>query len=148
MSTQIAFLPATDFQRDLLFEYVRKSGYSEGYEKLYNRLRRELGDKEHYAMNEEGKIAKTDDGKIPSFRVPKFTGDTLAGDTYIESVDNVFRSAAMAQYLLSEVFCETRISWSDAFASRLRESIRESDILGFIATEMKATKNVQRFGHE
>ena len=64
MSTQIAFLPATDFQRDLLFEYVRKSGYSEGYEKLYNRLRRELGDKEHYAMNEEGKIAKTDDGKI------------------------------------------------------------------------------------
>jgi len=64
MSTQIAFLPATKFQRDLLFEYVRKSGYSEGYEKMYNRLRRELGDKEHYAMNAKGHIAKTDDGKI------------------------------------------------------------------------------------
>ena len=50
----------------------------------------------------------------------------------------------MVKYLSSEVFCNANLSWSDAFASRLRESIRESDILGFIATEMKADKNCAR----
>jgi len=66
---------------------------------------------------------QSDDIKIPSFRIPKFTGDTLAGDTYIKSVDNFFRFAAIAKYLLSEVFCDSSLSWLDAFASRLRESI-------------------------
>ena len=62
--TQIPFLPLTNFQQELLYDYVRKSGYSEGVEKLYNRLKRELGNKEHYAMNSKGEIAKTDDGEI------------------------------------------------------------------------------------
>ena len=31
--------------------------------------------------------------------------------------------------------------WSDVFASRLRESIYESDILGFLSTELEAEKN-------
>ena len=62
--TQIPFLPLTNFQQELLYDYVRKNGYSEGVEKLYNRLKRELGSKEHYAMNSKGEIAKTDDGEI------------------------------------------------------------------------------------
>ena len=82
-----------------------------------------------------------DEHKVPTFTVPKFTGDTLAGDTYIESVDNAFRSSALAKYLVDEEYCKSNPSWSDAFASRLRESIRESDILGFLATELEAVKN-------
>ena len=53
---------------------------------------------------------QSDDSKIPSFCVPKFIDDTLAGDTYIKSVDNFFRFAAIAKYLLSEVFCDSSLS--------------------------------------
>ena len=37
-----------------------------------------------------GTSNKSDGNKIPISRVPRFTGDTLAGDTYIEAIDNVF----------------------------------------------------------
>jgi len=56
-------------------------------------------------------------------------------------VDNAFRSFAMDKYFLDEVYYVKSSEWSDAFASRLRESIYESDILGFLSTELEAEKN-------
>jgi len=87
------------------------------------------------------KSSSGDEHKVPTFCVPKFTGDTLTGDTYIDSVDNAFRSSTITKYLLDEVCCMKNPEWSDAFASRLRESICESDILGFLSTELKAEKH-------
>jgi len=84
--------------------------------------------------------------KVPTSRVPTFTGDTLTGDKYIESVDNAFRSFAMAKYLSDEVYCVKSPECSDTFASRLRELICESDILGFMSTDLEAEKIAQKYG--
>ena len=79
--------------------------------------------------------------KIPSFKVPLFRGDSLAGDKYMDDVVRAFTSNAMAQYLDDVKFCMSHPTWSGAFASRLRESIADSSILGFIATEAESETN-------
>ena len=38
------FLELTKLQNRILFEYVRKQGFAEGVQKLYQRLRRDIGD--------------------------------------------------------------------------------------------------------
>ena len=79
--------------------------------------------------------------KIPTFTVPEFRGDSLAGDKYMEDVVRAFTSNAMVQFLDDASFCTKNATWSGAFASRLRESIANSSILGFIATEEESESN-------
>ena len=57
MSQVRPFLPLTKLQNQLLFEYIRESGYSEGANKLYERLKRDIGDAEHPAVNSKGEVA-------------------------------------------------------------------------------------------
>jgi len=65
----------------------------------------------------------------------------LTGDDFIVDVDRTFQSAAMAQFLDSQSCCDNSSTWSDAFASRLRGSVADSDILGFLVTELESEKN-------
>ena len=55
-------------------------------------------------------------------------------------VDRAFRSAAMIQFLDFQSCCDNSPTWSDAFVSRLRGSVADSDILGFLATELEYEK--------
>jgi len=41
----------------------------------------------------------------------------------------------------SQSYCDNSPTWSDAFASRLFGSVVDSDILGFLATELDPEKN-------
>jgi len=79
--------------------------------------------------------------KIPNFHIPKFQGDTLTEDDFIEAVDYALRSATMAQFLDSKPCCDNSPTWSDTFVSRLCGLVADSDILGFLATELESEKN-------
>ena len=61
------FLELTKLQNRILFEYVRKQGFAEGVQKLYQRLRRDIADIQHPAMNSKGDVALNDDGEILEF---------------------------------------------------------------------------------
>ena len=62
----LPFLELTKLQNMILFEYVRKQGFAEGVQKLYQRLRRDIGDMQHPAMS-KGEVALNDDGEILEF---------------------------------------------------------------------------------
>ena len=64
------FLPLTKLQNQLLFEYIRKSGISEGANKLYARLKRDVGDVEHPAVNSQGDVAYKDDDVLEFVEIP------------------------------------------------------------------------------
>ena len=61
------FLELTKLQNRILFEYVREQGFAEGVQKLYQRLRRDIADIQHPAMNSKGEVALNDDGEILEF---------------------------------------------------------------------------------
>ena len=61
---KIPFLPLTKLQREILEEHFRKRGHGEGYQRTYQRLKLAIKDKDHYAMDDNGNIARTDEGEI------------------------------------------------------------------------------------
>jgi len=79
--------------------------------------------------------------KIPTFHVPKFQGDTLTDEDFIADVDRAFRSVTMSQFLDSQSCCDNSPTWSDAFTSRIHGSIADSDIMGFLVTELVSEMN-------
>ena len=81
------------------------------------------------------------DQKLPAFTVPKFEGTTLEGDAYVESVERRFTNNGQLKYLEDVDYCNANLDWSSAFASRLRDSIADSPILGYLATRFKREKN-------
>ena len=56
-----SYLPLTKFQISVIDEY-RQRGFREGVIKTWHRLRNDFNDKNHYAINKEGDIARTKDG--------------------------------------------------------------------------------------
>ena len=74
--------------------------------------------------------------KIPAFVVPIFRGNTFYRNEYIRMVKTIFRSNAMLQFLEDPNYCGNSSYCSGIFASRLCESIKESDILSFLAMEL------------
>ena len=79
--------------------------------------------------------------KIPSFDVPLFNGNMIEGHSYIQDVQDTFRSSAMEDYLDSEAHCDQNKPWSGAFASRIRESLKDSPLLSFLSTELNQENN-------
>jgi len=79
--------------------------------------------------------------KMPSFKVDRFEGDAFSGDAFVRKVIGIFASNAVSSYLSDSRMCRQNLPWSGAFASRIRESIAESPILGFIATELETEEN-------
>ena len=78
---------------------------------------------------------------VPALKVPIFRGDTLDGDEYIRMIKITFRSNAMLQFLDDPNNCDNSPYYSGVFASRLRDSIAESDILFFLDTELDRENN-------
>ena len=87
---------------------------------------------------------KNTDTKIPAFKVLIFRGDTLDGDEYIRMAKMTFRLNAVSQFLDDPSHCDNSPYWLGAFVSRLRESIKDSDILSFLATELDGENNYAR----
>ena len=81
------------------------------------------------------------ENKIPAFKVPSFRGVSLDGDKYMDDVVRSFTNHALSRYITDIQFCQDNISWSGAFASRIRESVASSDTLGYLATEQENETN-------
>lgn len=78
---KVPFLPPTDFQSQILKHYVEELGMGVGVTKLYERLKRDIGDTTHPALDKAGKIKYTDDGKAWEL---SNTPTNLKGDEYVE----------------------------------------------------------------
>ena len=59
----------------------------------------------------------------------------------MDDVVRSFTNHALSQYITDIQFCKDNISWSGAFASRIRESVASSDTLGYLATEQESEQN-------
>ena len=86
-------------------------------------------------------IKPATENKIPAFKVPFFRGVSLEGDKYMDDVVRSFTNHALSRYITDIQFCKENISWSGAFASRIRESVASSDTLGYLATEQENETN-------
>ena len=86
------------------------------------------------AVTNETKATRTD--KVPVFSLPKFTGERLDGEEWIKGVVRKFKGNGVFEYLTSSNKCDNNLNWSEAFASRLLDSIVSSDILNYITTEL------------
>ena len=78
---RVPYLPPTKFQLQILHHYVENLGIGVGVTKLYERLKRDLGDTTHPALNKAGDIKYTDDGKAWEL---SNTPTNLKGDEYVE----------------------------------------------------------------
>ena len=81
------------------------------------------------------------DQKIPAFTVPKFDGSTLEGEVYVNNVERKFKGNGQLQYLEDDKYCNDHLPWSEAFSSRILDSLASSDILGYMSTELKDERN-------
>ena len=79
--------------------------------------------------------------KIPAFSIPKFGGDRMDGKSWIDSVERKFKGSGVIKYLTDGEVCDDNDENSSAFTSRLLDSIAESDILSYMATELKDEEN-------
>ena len=79
--------------------------------------------------------------KVPSFALKPFTGDEFDGDDYIHKVENTFENYAMSRFLKKHSYCESNPEWSGAFCARIRASIRDNHMIGFIAEEQAEQSN-------
>ena len=75
------------------------------------------------------------------FTVKHFSGNALKGSDYIKQVEFIFRNYAMAEFIDSRSYCGNHPKWSSAFASRIRDSIFKSSILGYLAIELDTEHN-------
>ncbi len=81
---------------------------------------------------------------IPSFNVAPFTDSILKGDRYIQKTANTFKSKGVHNYLTDVDLCASNKEFSQAFASRLRESIVDNAELMYIATKHKDEDNCDK----
>ena len=59
----------------------------------------------------------------------------MNGDSYLEGIELASKSAVMADFLCDVQHCNNHPTWSSAFVSRFRESLKSSSILNFLADE-------------
>ena len=78
---------------------------------------------------------------IPSFKVSPFVGSILKGDRYIQKTANTFKSYGAYAYLTDASLCAKQTDFSQAYASRLRESLVDNAELMYIATTHKNEDN-------
>ena len=81
------------------------------------------------------------EGKIPSFKLPIYDGDLTEGVAYVDAIVETFSSNGVEQFLDDVPYCQSRLSWSSAFASRLKKSLKDAKVLSFIAQKHKVEKN-------
>ena len=69
--------------------------------------------------------------------MPKFVGDSLEGQAFVDNVVHKFNGHGQILYLEDDQYCDNHSVWSEAFSSRLLDSVADSDILGYLLTELK-----------
>ena len=75
--------------------------------------------------------------------LPTFQGDTLYDDSYLEEIELDFKPAAMVDFTHDKNRCNNHFTWSLALASNLRESLKSSSILNFLADDQDADENCE-----
>jgi hypothetical protein len=91
------FLPLTNFQRGIIDRIVHDFGYSsEGVNKLYYRLRTELGTVPHPGMDDEGDVARTPDGGLYTPTKADFTSKYVFEYKDQEYTEDVVYQGAVA----------------------------------------------------
>ena len=73
------------------------------------------------------KSQKGFDQKVPAFMVPKFVGNSLERQVFVDKVTRKFKGHGQLSYLEDTDFCEGYPAWSEAFSSRLLDSLDDSD---------------------
>ena len=76
------------------------------------------------------------DHKVPAFSVTKFVGDSLEVRAFVENIVRKFKEHGQLSYLDDDQYCNNHPVWSKAFYSRLLDSLANSDILGYLSTEL------------
>ena len=79
--------------------------------------------------------------KVPAFLVSKFVGHSLEGQAFVDNVVSKFKGHGQLSYLEDERYCNDYPACSEAFSSRLLDSLTDSDILGYLLTELKDEGN-------
>ena len=88
-------------------------------------------------MRAAGFTTSIQESKVPSLNVPDFVGNPLKGDLFEQKVVTIFGNNVMALFLTSEYRCDNHSAWSGAFASRLRDSLRNYTIVEYLSTELE-----------
>ena len=73
--------------------------------------------------------------------MPKFVGNSLEGQEFVDNVVRKFKGHGQLSYLEDGQYCENHPAWSEAFSSRLLDFLANSDILGYLSTELKDEGN-------
>ena len=81
------------------------------------------------ALGQGHKASFAGDHKVPAFTVPKFVGDSLEGQAYVDNVVRKFKGHGQLHFLEDDSYCADHFAWSEAFSSRLLDSVADSDIL-------------------
>lgn len=81
--------------------------------------------------------------KLPDLKLKNFTGASYVDtdDKWSKSIVSSFEQKNCVKFLEDELHCDNNVGWSRAFAASLRESITDSDILGYIAEETVDERN-------
>ena len=84
-------------------------------------------------------LSKTE--KVLQFVLSKFVGDRLDRSDWITDVVRKFRGQGIETFLTDTLYCDANSDWSAAFASRLLDSVDDSDMLQYITTELEDEGN-------
>ena len=85
------------------------------------------------------------DQKVPVFSVPKFVVDSLEGQKFVDKAVRNFKGCGQISYLEDAELCDNHPAWSEAFSSRLLDSLVDSDIHGYLSTKLKDEGNCAEF---
>ena len=81
------------------------------------------------------------DQKVPALSVSKFAGNSLEGQEFVDNVARKFEGRGHLSYLEDANFCDNHPAWSESFSSCLLDSLVDSNILGYLLTELKDEGN-------
>ena len=95
-------------------------------------------------MRASGSITSIQESKVPNLNVPEFVGNPLKGDLFEQKLVTIFGNNAMALFLTSEYRCDNHPAWSGAFASRLRDSLRNYTIVEYLSTELEEEQHYSK----
>ena len=91
-------------------------------------------------QEQQSKRSANPSSKFSLFTVLIFSGEATEGSDFLEDIERVFASNIVASYFTDTSTCDANPDWSNALASRIRQSLSKSKILSFLATEQKDEK--------
>ena len=90
----MSYLPPTKLQTRILQEYVDVKGFGEGQRRLYHRLKNDIGERDHPAMDANGNVAYKNGNVLELLQDPPTTRDNTyiyEGKRYTYETRMIFR---------------------------------------------------------